>query len=81
MFLSRPEIDFEEQPNDAYVFEGLTPFYYKFENDSLKLFIGRESEIPKNFKSKIKIIQIVLLNPEMTELDANYEKEKLIKLR
>ena len=63
----------EFNPNSAtdYVYEGLSPFYYKFYKDSLFVYTMKKSNVPQNLKTEFKIMQIELENPEMMRLIEN----------
>lgn len=38
-----PDHNFEKNKNTDYIYEGLTPFFYKFENGTLNVFVRSES--------------------------------------
>ncbi len=70
---------FSPDTETDYIYEGLSPFYYKFYHDTLFAFIMSKSKIPQSLKSEIKIVQAELANPEMMRLIKNdqYKKEGL----
>ncbi len=72
------EVPFSPDSINDFVFNSWAPFLYKFENDTLSVFIRLASNTPANFKSDIKIEQIVLSNPEMMNLIDNYKEKGLI---
>lgn len=61
------------------MYEGLSPFYYKFNRDSLFVYTMILSKVPQNLKSGIKIVQMELTNEEMMHLIKNnqYKSEGL----
>lgn len=63
-----------------YIYEGLMPLLYKFQNDTLFVYTVLKSSVPKEFKTSIKIVQIQLDNPEMLQLieHDNYKNKGLI---
>jgi hypothetical protein len=70
---------FSPDPATDYIYEGLSPFYYKFYHDTLFVYIMNKSEVPQSLKTEIKIVQTKLANPEMMRLikDDQYKKEGL----
>lgn len=72
-----PENDFQPNENCEYVFKGSLPFFYKFENDTLNLYVRRKSTVPEKLSTNIQINQIVLSNPEMMALMDNYGEKGL----
>lgn len=62
-----------------YIYEGLSPFYYKFYQDTLFVYIMEKSKIPQSLKTEIEIVQTELANPEMMRLIKNdqFKKEGL----
>lgn len=73
------EEEFEPNENTEYVYRGLLPFFYKFENDTLNLYVRKKSGIPNN-KFKVIINQIELTNSQMMELMTTYEQKGLKKI-
>ncbi len=71
-------IPFSPDSTKDFMFNGWDPFLYKFENDTLSVFIRSISNEPKNFNSGITIDQKVLSNPEMINLIDNYQEKDLI---
>ncbi len=71
--------DLELDSIKSLVFHG-DSFFYKFVNDTLNLYVSKESPIPKGFNSKIKINQFELTNPYMMELWENYSEKGLKKI-
>ena len=52
-----------------YIFKGLDPFLYKFENDTLFIYNTNKIRVPPDLKlSKISIFQIIIKNTQYTEL-------------
>ncbi len=74
------EIPFSPDSTKDYIFNGWGPFLYKFENDTLSVFIRIVSNEPEKFGGDITIEQKVLSTPEMINLIANYEEKGLILL-
>ncbi len=76
---SSPKKKFDSDSTTDYVYEGLSPFYYKFFKDSLFVYTMKKSDVPKNLKTGVKIIQIELENSEMMRLIKNdqYKAEGL----
>jgi hypothetical protein len=74
-----PEKKYLVDSTSNYIYEGLSPLLYKFENDTLFLYTMNKSAVPQNLKSKIKIQQIEIENPEMMRLikDDYYKKQGL----
>ena len=70
-----PEEKFKPDSLTDYVYEGLSPFYYKFYQDSLFVYTMKKSHAPQDFKTGIKIIQVELENPEMMRLIENHQYE------
>ncbi len=75
-----PDKDFQPDETQEYVFNGLQPFCYKFENDALFIFVRKKTTIPVKMSTKIEIKQIILDNTEMMTLfdDIREGKEKTI---
>src|SRR5665647_1360454 len=71
-----PTKKFSPNPTTDYIYEGLSPFYYKFHGDTLFVYTMQNSKIPKSFKTKIIIVQTELANPEMMRLVKNYQYKK-----
>lgn len=74
-----PKKKFKPNPLTDYVYEGLSPFYYKFNRDTLFVYTMILSKVPQNLRSKIKIVQLELTNEEMMHLIKNnqYKSEGL----
>ena len=62
-----------------YIYKGLMPLLYRFQNDTLFIYTVLESPVPKEFKTNIKIVQILLENPEILQLieHENYKSKGL----
>ena len=71
---------FEPNTDSEYVFAGLSPFFYSFRNDTLNIYVGKESKKPIEMNTRIKINQIVLTNPEIMKLMENYKEKGLNKV-
>ena len=71
---------FEPDSTKEYIFKGLSPFFYNFKNDTLNLYIEKESNVPSELFFKIKINQILLSNLKLMELYSNYKEKGLKKL-
>lgn len=72
-----PEDNFEPDEKTEYVYKGLSPFFYKFENDTLNLYVMKESKVPNELSTSFVINQIVLENPEMMDLIHSHQKQRL----
>jgi hypothetical protein len=75
-----PERDFEPNTNKEYVYEGFSPFFYNFNDDTLDLYVSYESKIPIELHTKIRINQIVLGSLELQRLDSNHSYQGLKKI-
>lgn len=51
-----------------YVYKGLEPFIYSYQNDTLRVYSRQRVKTPANFHSTIRIIQIELENPQYMDL-------------
>lgn len=74
---STDNIDFNKKQSDTYyIIEGLDPFFYKQSNDNLILYSMTRITVPKNFKTKWKIILNQVDNPTFTSLykDKGYSR-------
>ncbi|WP_316764908.1 hypothetical protein [Pedobacter aquatilis] len=68
------KVDFNKKESDEYfIFNGLQPFFYRQSNDSLLLYSQTVVHVPKNMKTKWKIIQNVVDNP--TLMDFHHDKK------
>lgn len=76
-----PKKDFQPDSTREYVYEGLSPIFYHFANDSLELFVNNLANVPSQMRSKIKINQIVLSNSEMMSLMEDYKRKGLILIK
>jgi hypothetical protein len=76
---SSAEKEFNPDSTMDYIYQGLSPFYYKFYKDSLFIYTMKKSDVPQNLKTGIKIVQVELENPEMMRLIKNdqYKAEGL----
>lgn len=70
---------FEADSFNHYIFNGLIPFFYKLENDTLTVYTRQVSSIPQNLRTKFSIVQFELENPDMMRLieNDNYKKQGL----
>jgi hypothetical protein len=70
---------FTPDESSDYIYSGLDELYYKQQKDTLFIYCARESAVPVNYSSAIKIVQIELGNSEMIDLyhDENYLKKGL----
>ena len=71
---------FEQDTIKDYIFYG-DLFLYNFTNDTLFVYVNKESVLPKEFRSNINIKQIELTNPEMMDLWIYYDAKGLKKLK
>jgi hypothetical protein len=69
--------EFSNDVDKIYFYQGLTPFFYKLENDTLSIYTSKASAIPRNLKTTLKIVQYVLDNPKMMNLVENDNYKKL----
>jgi len=72
------EIPFSPDSTNDFMFKGWSPFLYKFENDTLSVFIRSASNEPENFSSDITVVQKILSNSEMMNLIDNYKEKGLM---
>lgn len=72
-----PDDAFEPNAAAEYVYIGLSPFFYKFENDTLNLYVMKESRTPPKLSTKLTISQIILKNPEMMDLIEHFQEKGL----
>jgi hypothetical protein len=72
--------DFSPNKKTEYVFEGLSPFFYKVDNGILTLYVRKVSEIPEIFNLKDFVKQEELTNQEMMTLFDNYKDKGIKKL-
>lgn len=73
------ESEFEPDTNKEYVYKGFSPFFYKFNEDTLNLYVSHESKIPSELQTKIIIKQIVLGTYYLRSLDTNQSYQGLKK--
>lgn len=73
------EKNFELDSSRNYVFKGLSELYYKFENDTLSIYVAKASPVPSKLKTSFVIKQTELENPDMMRLieNDNYKKQGL----
>jgi len=72
------KVPFSPDSTADYVFDSWSPFFYKFENDTLFTFVLKESQSPVSFKSGITVKQNVLSSPEMINLIETYQDKGII---
>jgi hypothetical protein len=72
--------EFQADENREYVFEGFLPLFYRFERDTLHLYVRKASKVPDAMPTKITINQVVLNNTEMIELAEKYRELGLKKI-
>jgi len=63
--------DFVPDLSNDYIYNGLSPIFYKLRNDSLEIYVYKCSAVPKLLQTGFKIIQIELENPDMMNLITN----------
>ena len=79
IFVSKsPTKEFDPDTTQGLVFYG-DSFFYKFVNDTLNLYVNKESPEPKDFKTSIKVNQINLTNSELMDLWESYRAKGLKK--
>jgi len=76
-----PSKEFEPDDKYDYIYKWDADFFYKYNNDTLVVYVYKKSQIPMRFDSKITINQNELSNPEMMDLYDNYEDRGLRKLQ
>lgn len=64
---TEPNKDFKADSTKEFVFSGLEPFLYQAKNDTVFLYVRRKVIAPQKFKSKWKIIQKEIENPEFMD--------------
>lgn len=65
------EKEFNGNPITDYIYKGSESFLYNFQNDTLRIYTLKESEIPADFKSEIVIIQNEIPGWKFQELKKN----------
>ena len=72
---------FEPDKSSEYVFTSdvVGTFFYKFERDTLSVFVRSPIPSPPDMKTKIYIQQIQLSNPEMMKLFDDYQAKGIKK--
>ncbi|MBE2257136.1 MAG: hypothetical protein IAE65_13165 [Ignavibacteria bacterium] len=65
------EKEFNGNPITDYIYKGSESFLYNFQNDTLRIYTTKESEIPADFKSEIVIIQNEIPGWKFQELKEN----------
>lgn len=75
-----PIDDFEIDDKSNYIFKNVSTFLYRFNKDSLIVYIPQKVLPSLKFNSKIKVIQVELNNVEMMNLLENdsYKKRGLL---
>jgi hypothetical protein len=64
-----PEPAFDPDISLEYIYDvSSTPFLYKQTTDSLIIYTRRLSKVPSRFESKVKILQVLLSNPQIMKL-------------
>lgn len=74
--------EFTVDSAESYVYEGMMPFLYKLEKDTLLVYTLKIATVPKGLKTSFKVIQVLLENPEMMKLieHDNYKAQGLTKI-
>lgn len=75
-----PSDSFQGDNSTDYIYEGLTPFFYKQNGDTLKVYVTKKSPTPGSFKSGIVIDQVELNNAELMNLYDDYKEKGLKKI-
>ncbi len=73
------EKQFEPNENTEYVFKGLSPFFYSFNNDTLNLFVLSKSKVP-NMETNFRIIQSELSGRDLIDLLQTFKEKGLKKI-
>ena len=71
---------FEPNEDNEYVYKGLSPIFYSFRDDTLNIYVMKESKKPTEMTTRIQVNQIVLTNPQMMNLMVNYKDKGLKKV-
>lgn len=77
-----PDYCSEPDPNEALIFRGMGPItiYYEFKGEELHLYSAGETNKPRNFSERVKLVVHDISNPEYIELNDNYRERGLEKL-
>jgi hypothetical protein len=71
------ETQFEVDSSNQIVFDGLEPFLYRQERDTLILYVRREVIVPAGFNQEWIIIQHEIDNSEWTKRRSDYRNKKI----
>jgi len=66
--------DFKPDDSSEYIYKGLIEVFYKVENDTLFFYTQKESLVPNNFQSLIKVKQIFLTNLDYDKFKNEYKQ-------
>jgi hypothetical protein len=64
-------------PDKEYIYESSSPFYYSFQNDTLNVYVSKESKVPSGLKTNIYIKQVITGTLILRELSKNYREKGL----
>ena len=73
------EKEFVADKSKNYIYEGIMPFFYKLQGDTLSIYTMVASKVPIDLKTNFNIVQIELENPQMMDLieHDNYKTKEL----
>jgi hypothetical protein len=75
------ELCAEPNPQTDYIFSShAVTIFYKFEGDTLSLFLTSPAKAPQDFQAPIRVAQNVISNPEFIELKEKYKERGLAQL-
>ncbi len=64
-------------PDKEYIYESSSPFYYSFQNDTLNVYVSKESKVPSELKTNIYIKQVITGTLILRKLSKNYRENGL----
>lgn len=75
-----PKKEIASDSSREYIYNGVVSLFYKYNTDTLTVYVSKSSSVPNNLKSPIVIKQVELENPDMMKLIGNdYYKEQGLK--
>ena len=74
-----PDKKFILDSSRQYIYNGVISFFYKYQSDTLTVYVSKISTFPANLKTSIIVKQVELENPDMMRLieNDNYKKHGL----
>lgn len=76
---AKEEVNYNSETD--YIYQGLSTLLYKVAGRDLVIYTRKKSPIPKQFGSKVNIVQVELDNQSMGALKTNHEKEGLAEIK